>query len=341
MSFRLLTRDEFRSAVFERDEYKCVVCKDPAKDAHHLIERRLFGDSQGYYIENGVSLCETHHIEAEQTTLSCSTLREFAGITKFPIPEHLYSDQSYDKWGNPILPNGMRLRGELFDDASVQKILSPVLSLFTDRVKYPRTYHLPWSEGVTKDDRIMDALHFDGEEVIVTAKMDGENTTLYCDYMHARSVDYSPHESRSMVKALHGRIAHDIPKGWRVCGENLYAKHSIKYENIDDYFLVFSVWDDKNTCLSWDETLVWAELLGLKTVPLLFEGLWNEKLIRCLYKPELNGDPMEGYVVRLRDAFSYREFRRCVGKMVRAGHVQTHGHWMRNAVEPNKLRVKN
>ena len=35
----LLTRDIFRNSVFERDEYKCVICGEPAKDVHHIINR--------------------------------------------------------------------------------------------------------------------------------------------------------------------------------------------------------------------------------------------------------------------------------------------------------------
>lgn len=38
---KLLTRDEFRNGVFKRDDYKCCICNCPAKDAHHIIERRL------------------------------------------------------------------------------------------------------------------------------------------------------------------------------------------------------------------------------------------------------------------------------------------------------------
>ncbi len=340
--FKLLTRDEFRVRVFARDGQRCLVCREPAVDAHHLFERKLWPDG-GYYLENGASVCEVHHLEAEQTTLSCEQLRELAGITRFPTPPHLYPDQKYDKWGNPILPSGMRLRGELFEDPSVQKIIAPVLSLFTDRVKYARTYHLPWSPGVTKDDRIMpDLLQFETfgikpNGVVVTVKMDGECTTMYSDYVHARSIEYDPHPSRSWVKALHARVAHDIPKKWRVCGENLYAKHSIKYEKLSDYFQVFSIWDDKNFCLNWRETEIWCALLGLTMVPALYIGAWDEKHIRSLYTPTLNGDPCEGYVVRLSESFHYRDFRRCVGKYVRAQHVQTHGHWMRNQVEPNKL----
>jgi hypothetical protein len=342
--FKQLTRDEFREAVFARDKHKCVVCGAPAKDAHHVYERKAWGLSGGYFLANGVSVCEEHHLEAEATTISCERLRELAGIGAFPLPEHLYPDQAYDKWLNPILPSGMRLRGELFDDVSVQKVLAPVLSLFTDRVKYPRTFHLPWSPGATSDDKVMKYLtgfETKGKEppgVVVTLKLDGECTTMYRDYVHARSIEYDPHPSRSWVKALHARVAHDIPKGWRVCGENLYAKHSIEYQNLEGYFQVFSIWDERNVCLNWTQTKLYAELLGLQTVPVLYTGMWDEVLVRGLHKETFRGDPCEGYVARIYDEFHYRDFRRYVAKYVRKSHVTTHGHWMRSRLEINGLK---
>jgi hypothetical protein len=339
MEFELLSRDAFREAVFARDKNRCLMCPQPAADAHHIIERRLWPDG-GYYLENGASVCPAHHLAAEATTLSCDELRERAGITRFPLPPHLYRDQPYDKWGNPILPNGMRLRGELFDDESVRRVIAPVLSLFTDRVKYPRTYHLPWSPGVGKDDRVLTDLaplrHC--PRVVATVKMDGECTTLYTDYVHARSIEYDPHPSRSRVKALQAQVGPDIPQGWRVCGENLFARHSIAYENLRAHFQVFSVWNERNLCLGWDETREWAALLGLETVPVLYDGPWDEERIRHLHRDTFEGDPCEGYVVRDAGQFHYREFRERAGKYVRAGHVQTHGHWMRTRVEPNGLR---
>lgn len=69
----LLTRDEFREGVFKRDNHKCVICGKPAQDAHHIMEKRLF-DNCGYYLDNGASLCGKHHIEAEQTILSCEKI---------------------------------------------------------------------------------------------------------------------------------------------------------------------------------------------------------------------------------------------------------------------------
>jgi hypothetical protein len=137
----LLSRTEFRNQVFARDNHKCVIpdCNQPAQDAHHILERRLFSDG-GYYLDNGASVCEPHHLMCETTEISCQELRQWCGIEEIILPENLSPDTEYDKWGNPILPDGRRLRGELFYEESVQKILKPVLHLFTKYVKYPRTY---------------------------------------------------------------------------------------------------------------------------------------------------------------------------------------------------------
>ncbi len=120
-----MTRDEFRESVFDRDENKCVWCRVPGQDAHHIMERRLFEDG-GYYLNNGATLCGFCHIRAEQTLISCNDLREKIGIDKPILPSHLYDDVDYDKWANIILPSGLRTKGELFNDESVQKILAPL-----------------------------------------------------------------------------------------------------------------------------------------------------------------------------------------------------------------------
>jgi len=339
---QLLTRDKFRQTIFERDNYKCVNCGNRAQDAHHIMERRLFDDG-GYYVDNGASLCGECHIKAEQTLLSCEKIRESANIENIILPSHLYKDQIYDKWGNIIIGNGKRLRGELFNDLSVRKVLFPVLNEFVDYVKYPRTYHLPWSPSYTKDDRVLnDISHFIGKRVIVTAKMDGENTTMYSNYIHARSIDSDNHISRNWVKNLQSRMGYNIPNGWRICGENLYAKHSIHYQNLEDYFLVFSIWNEKNVCLSWDETLVYCELLGLKHVPIFYDGLWNEKIRELYQSTTFQDDELEGYVIRIADEFSYGNFRKSIAKYVRKNHIQDVVHnWKHQPIVQNKRWIDN
>jgi len=335
-------RSTFRKAVFERDGGLCVVCKQPAQDAHHLLERRLWPDG-GYHLNNGVSLCGPCHLEAEATLISVESLRYYAGIPKKIIPEHMYEDLAYDKWGNVFLENdkiGRRTKGELFHDESVQKILAPVLHLFTDRVKYPRTYHLPWSQNITDDDRVLCSVDgFKGNQVVITEKMDGENTTMYRDHIHARSVDSSTHPSRSWVKQLWGSVRHEIPEGWRICGENLYAKHSIGYDSLPSYFMVFSIWNADNVCLSWYETGVWCQLLGLESVPMLYGGVYDPTIIQRLNTLlATQWASKEGYVIRLETEFTYRNFRNAVAKYVRSNHVQTVKHWMHGQpIVPNGL----
>jgi len=337
----LLSRDDFREGVFKRDSFSCIVCGKPVKDAHHILERRLFSDS-GYYIDNGVSLCELHHIEAEQTKLSCEFLREKAGIENIVLPEHFFPDYKYDKWGNIVLPTENRLKGELFFEENVQKALKEggFLNDFQKYVKYPRTYHLPWS-NLLKDDRMLENDdHFIGRRVIESLKMDGENTSMYNDYIHARSLDFSSHETRSWVKGLWSRMGYNLDDNMRICGENMYAVHSVKYDDLPSYFLMFSIWID-NKCLSWDETVEYAKILGLETVPVIYDGIYDRDKIIAAFAPYEAKN--EGYVVRIADEFNYIDFRRSIAKFVRPEFRQAvnnaHGHWISKKVEVNELNV--
>lgn len=208
------------------------------------------------------------------------------------------------------------------------------------KIKYPRTLHLPWSEGATSDDKILqDTTHFNGIDVVVTEKIDGENTTIYGDgTSHARSLDSKSHSSRDWLRQLVGKIAHNIPVGFRICGENVYACHSIFYNALPSYFLVFSIYD-QDTCLSWDDTIAYAEMLELQTVPVIYRGSWDEcKVKNCFTGKSVFGEEQEGYVVRTAQSFSSNNFAKNVAKMVRANHVITSSHWMNEEIKPNLLK---
>ncbi|MFF5089441.1 RNA ligase family protein [Streptomyces niveus] len=202
------------------------------------------------------------------------------------------------------------------------------------RTAYPRTVHVPWSPGVSSDDvRGGDLDGLRGREVVVTEKMDGENTTLYGDGLHARSLDSGHHPSRAWVKALQGRIGALIPDGTRVCGENLYARHSIAYEELESWFYGFSVWDGE-WCLGWDETVRVLRRLGIPVPRVLWRGVFDERALRGL---KLDPARQEGYVVRTVEGFVREEFGRRLAKWVRPHHVQTDTHWMHAAVVENGL----
>lgn len=311
------------------------MCGDAGVDAHHIMERRLFPNG-GYYVENGATVCSKCHLLAESTEISCDDLRKKIGITDVILPPHLYKDEKYDKWGNQYLANGQRLRGELFDDESVQKILANKHN-FTKYIKYPRTYHLH-NSNPSKDDRVQHNLEeFIGKRVIVTEKMDGENTTMYGDHIHARSIDSDSHASRSWVKNFHASyVAYNIDEGWRICGENMYAKHAIPYDNLDSYFLGFSVWNSSNECLSWDDTKEYFEILGVSHVPELYDGEWNKDLMYDFVPSDT--DKQEGFTIRLAESFHYGKFRDSIVKWVRPNHVQTTHNWKREVMVKNRLR---
>ena len=57
-------------------------------------------------------------------------------------------------------------------------------------MKYPRTYHLPYSPGATKDDKKLQAgwfEYFKDKYVVFTEKLDGENTAMTAQDVYARS----------------------------------------------------------------------------------------------------------------------------------------------------------
>lgn len=334
---KLLTRTEFNEQVSKRDNYGCVICDKPATEVHHIIERKLWSDG-GYYLDNGATLCSEHHYQAEQTILSCDQIRIAAGIQNVILPDHLDTDSNYDKWGNMILPNGTRLKGEMFYTEQVQKILksADLLNIFTKYVKYPRTYHLPHSHMSDDDKRLIDDSIFLNKEVVVTIKMDGENTTMYNDHIHARSI-HGDHPSRDRVKGIWGTIKYQLDDDMRLCGENMYAKHTIEYTDLPSYFLLFSVWH-KDLCLSWAETVEYANLLNLHTVPVLYQGIYDLNVIEKLFKEHSNA---EGYVVRHADSFRYYQFKNCVAKYVKPKFLddlkKQKGHWQTKKIIPNKL----
>lgn len=203
--------------------------------------------------------------------------------------------------------------------------------------KYPRTLHFPFSRGITSDDKILETtVHFNNREIVVTEKMDGENSTVYRDYYHARSLSSEHKWYHSWLLGYIKTFQYQIPENYHICGEYLYAKHSIGYDNLSSYFLVFSVWENNN-CLSWKETELFCNKVGLQTVPILYKGIYNEEKIKEIAK-EVVKKGGEGIVVRLSSSFKYDDFSKSVAKYVRKNHVQTDKHWSLGNIESNKLK---
>lgn len=202
--------------------------------------------------------------------------------------------------------------------------------------KYGRTYHLPISPGATSDDKVMATL--DGlmiGDLIITEKMDGENTTIHRGGSHARSPDSRYHPSRDWLKAFSAGIQPQLADGERVIGENLYARHSVGYDDLPSFFLGFA-WIVHDEVQSWDLTLARFEELGIVPVPTLYRGPYEAGLFEQT-AASLNRTRQEGFVVRTADAFPEADMSVRMGKYVRANHVQSETHWMQSELIPNRL----
>ena len=337
----LLTREQFREQVFRRDENACVVpgCQELAADAHHLIERRLWtapGEQEGYFIDNGASLCEYHHrFGAETCVLQPQVLRMWAGIINVVLPCGWDPSKSYDKWGTVLDP--------------------PTRT----RIKYPSTPYLPMSPGFEENDiNLPDLKPFLNVPLFMTIKLDGSNVQCTREHVAARNGNVADHPSFDMLKAEHARFRWSIPEGVQVFGEWLYAKHSIHYTGplaLQNRFQVFGVYyQDRRMFGSWQDVEEMAKTLGYPTTPVILRGTWSEEweLRQALEAAAVQviAQGHEGLVVRVAHPFPYANFEgyettngkttwrvSAIGKYVRADHVQTDAHWSRSLIIKNEI----
>lgn len=215
--------------------------------------------------------------------------------------------------------------------------------------KYPRTYHLPFSPGGTSDDKVISSIdHLNGIGLTISEKIDGSNTSLSRNGCFSRSHSGPPdHPSFDAFKALHSSIKYMIPEDIFIYGEWCWAKHSIAYNKLPAYFLMFGVKDMTNkSWLSWSGVELWAKRLGLTTVPVVQKEIIFEttKELQTFVeaeanKPSLCGGQREGLVLRKTLSFSDPEFSRFVIKYVNKSFIEKIGdtHWKYKKIQKNKL----
>jgi hypothetical protein len=219
-----------------------------------------------------------------------------------------------------------------------------------DSPKYNRTFHFPFSPGATSDDKVATTTDkLIGVPIILTEKMDGSNTSLESRGCFARTHAGAPtHASFDGLKALHAEIGFQIPSYMQFFGEWCFAKHSIAYEALPGYFLLFGIREldsDVPFWYAWEEVEEYSQYFEIPTVPVLFKGtVSNEKELKELVESFMNqpsacGGIREGVVARVQREFKDDEFPECVLKCVRKDHVQTTEHWKDQEIIRNKLKA--
>lgn len=218
--------------------------------------------------------------------------------------------------------------------------------------KYPRTYHFPWSPGKSDDDKVADSVDFLlNTPIVITEKCDGSNVCFNNKDVFARTHSGPPiHPSFNIAKSIHSSIKHELPEGLDFFGEYCYAKHSIEYSELPEYFLLFGIRDntvDENIGFwrSWQYVKGWAKKLNIPTVPELEKITVSsakdlQKIVeKHMKEPSCYGGEREGVVVRRAEPFSDRDFNKCLIKSVRSNHVKTSTHWKSEKIIQNKLKI--
>lgn len=306
----------------------------PATTVHNILDPRLWS-GEPYPSDNAVGLCAHHKDLCEVDVISVKEIRSATGISC--LPSQLYSWLEYDRWGNPLYSDGTRSKGELFDEPDVQRILSQYskLELFGQRVRYPKTFVLPWSESMSDGDhRMRSASAIEESDVVATEKFDGQNVTLYRDSFFFRSIAARTHPSRQWLEEFWSDRRNSIPKGWRICGEYLYLCHTVAYHDLASFFIGFSVWNEENICLSWMETEEFLQDADIACAPVMYSGKFNLNAIRGSWVNRRHLET-EGYVLRVAGRIRFRDFKTKVGKFIRAGYAQSDP--LRSHVDAEKI----
>jgi RNA ligase len=214
--------------------------------------------------------------------------------------------------------------------------------------KYGRTYQYPFSPGTTSDDRINHTYWQNIQQIdklIHTEKLDGENNCLSRHGVFARS-HAAPTVSAwtNQIRQKWELIKNDLGN-LEIFGENLFAIHSIEYQQITSHFYVFGV-REFDRWLSWEETKFYAQMLDFETVPVIKtiqnfvdENIFKQDVLSIISQPSIFDSvdfqtqqpcTMEGIVSRNMDEYLVEDFEKNVFKYVRKGHVKTDEHWTRN-----------
>lgn len=220
--------------------------------------------------------------------------------------------------------------------------------------KYPHTPHLLWlGEGVPREDKIMsntEAEEFLSVPVVVEEKIDGANlgfsvgldgriraqnrgNFLIQGHCHAQWNPLWPWlaaREQALVALLGTKLM--------LFGEWCYAKHSVIYNNLPDWFLAFDIFDRTSTsyCSAAIRNALSGEI-GLSTVPELFRGrLALSEVTSLIRESRFGASKMEGIYLR-RESNDRLKTR---AKVVNARFIQQiNVHWTRRPLTQNRIDI--
>ena len=255
----------------------------------------------------------------------------------------------------------------------------------SDIIKYPRTPHLEGSR-LQKGDEDLSQIPFTiikDKYIVVEEKVDGANTGISFNdgelllqsrghFLTGGNRERHYNLFKQWANNYKYELYEVLGERYIMYGEWLYAKHSIYYDNLPNYFLEFDIYDKENKVfLSTDRRKELIKNLDVKSVPVLAAGkfkklddvlkylknsnyitenhrenLKNEALkynqdIDRVFKETENTMLMEGLYIKVEENGEVVDRM----KYVRYSFLQTveesSTHWLDRTIIPNKLGDKN
>lgn len=230
--------------------------------------------------------------------------------------------------------------------------------------KFPRTSHIANLGSATRGDKLLSSVEVErltssGTPVVVTEKVDGANLgfSIAADgrirvQNRGHYVDASYHEQFKPLDKWVATHTADLwtilradeePERFLLFGEWLYARHSVSYSRLPDWFLAFDLYDQRaGAFLSRTAMLARLEGTSIQAVPMLAHRALRgmDDLMELVRGPAAFGDggtQREGVVVTLCDGADELVLLR--GKLVAPAFLSglAAGRWNAGAARHNEL----
>lgn len=221
--------------------------------------------------------------------------------------------------------------------------------------RFPSTPHLAWlaNSGMPRDDKVLsrvEAESFLSSEVIVEEKLDGANLGISLglrgDFLVQNRGQYLSHPFLGQFArfpdwlAMHENGLREVLSSEIIIfGEWCAARHSLRYERLPDWFLLFDVYD-RGSKRFWSTSRrnSLARRASLFTVPLIGKEITTLSALEhvVMESPSAfrSAQPLEGVIVR-RESNKWCE---CRAKLVRPDFAQAMDeHWRKRNVEWNRI----
>ncbi|MGD9974114.1 MAG: RNA ligase family protein [Desulfatirhabdiaceae bacterium] len=222
----------------------------------------------------------------------------------------------------------------------------------TDEIfKFPSTPHLAvLGEIDIRQDKVMSELErteFLHHELVIEEKIDGANLGITSDKsghmitFNRGSFLHLPHSGQwkklpEWLASREEKLFVHLSDQYILFGEWCYARHSVFYDRLPDWFLGFDIYDRENalflSCSRRDKIFRSLEIFQ---VPKIACGTFTFSQVKTLLAQSRVGDhSAEGIYLR-RNKGNRIEQR---AKLVRPTFVQSIGnHWSRSGIQPNRL----